>query len=154
MLTQEQLRVASKLWKQGKIGREIAAAVGIKTGKLFELASKNRDLFPYRPSNALRALAFGRPPIRAKAVKPHFPPKAPGYSGVLIGRLTAGCCTFPLWGHHEQFDAERSFYCGAIIAPETVLDMRSNGTPVVLGEGGYCDFHARLARGKRRAAAA
>lgn len=137
-MTNEQLNEASELWLRGETTAEIAAKMGLTKPEMSWVAQKHRDLFPARGANYYRASGFSAENIanRAKAksaIKPRFPPKAPGFDGVPRGRLASCQCEFPLWGDHERFDLDTSLFCGA---------------PRESQAGGlYCTFHARKASG-------
>lgn len=129
---------ASKLWRAGVLGREIAQELGISERRLSGIASANRDLFPSRlkkDGDKTAAEILRNIETKAEAantlMKPKFPEKAPGYPGVTVRERSAFGCEFPLWGHHEYFDFETSLYCGA---------------PRVDGRS-YCAFHCREATG-------
>lgn len=56
-VTETQIEDMARMWREGLVAREIAAAVGITPGSFAGLTHRRRDLFPARPSNfmALKA---------------------------------------------------------------------------------------------------
>lgn len=115
---------AVKHWLAGVAVIDIGPKVGATYEQVRALIKYRRHLFPERmvPS----AVTVPTNP----AAK--WPEKAPGFAGVPIGRLGAGYCHFPLWGHHERFDPASSLYCGA---------------PQSSAPGRYCAFHDGISRG-------
>lgn len=57
----EKLRTASKLWRQGVPGREIAKTIGVKCRMLYDTAARYRSMFPKR-HHAVEP-RFSAPPI-------------------------------------------------------------------------------------------
>ncbi|QKC89959.1 hypothetical protein EB230_17265 [Mesorhizobium sp. NZP2234] len=136
--TAENKAEAARLWSTGMNGPEIAELVGATPEELYGLARRNPVLFRPRGHGKTRFRKTAAPPqVEGPAPKPFksaFPAKAPGYAGVPKGRLTSCQCEFPLWGHHEAFDAETSLFCGAPRIPDSRIP--------------YCGFHAIATAGK------
>ncbi|MER9393854.1 MULTISPECIES: hypothetical protein [unclassified Mesorhizobium] len=129
---------ARRLWATGMNGAEIAELVGSSPEELYGLARRNPDQFAPRGHGRKRVRKTAAPAqVEGPAPRPFnvkFPAKAPGYDGVPHGRLTSCKCEFPLWGHHQQFDADTSLFCGA---------------PRIPGfRQPYCGFHALATTGK------
>lgn len=126
---------AGRLWRDGVAGANIAAHLGISTRQFFDLARRDRTKFPTRSRGGADIVRVSAAYIAsrlnsAKATLPErFPAKAPGYPGVVHGRLTSCSCEFPLWGDHEEYDRDTSLFCGA---PRPADALRP-----------YCGFHAR-----------
>lgn len=122
---------AAQRWADGVSTPLIAKALNVKARQVSDLAARRRALFPKRKPGAGNAIkkskTRGFNPLPVK-----YPEKAPGFDGVPISRLGACACSFPLWGHHEDFDVDSSLFCGA---------------PTNEEGGPYCDFHREISRG-------
>lgn len=67
----EQLRTASRLWKEGESGRIIAKTVGVKVNRLFDVAARYRHLFPKRLRAVEARTHFIAPVISEESELPH-----------------------------------------------------------------------------------